>query len=154
MSLVDIDDELVDGMNRLAEKEFDFRMEEDDEKEFADLAEHPFSWEPTVFSGPFMLQEWVKDNYVTVVRNPDYATLFGPVDQLEEEVARRQALPPVGQRFLPDARGVPRDLSHSSAPGSCRPARRYHRGRSGAELHHAGTDQRGAAKPSRRKRSA
>jgi len=40
--------------------------------EFADLADHPFNWEPTVFSGPFMFQEWVKDDHYTVVRNPNY----------------------------------------------------------------------------------
>jgi peptide/nickel transport system substrate-binding protein len=39
---------------------------------FADLAEHDFSWEPTVFSGPFMFQEWVKDDHITMVRNPNY----------------------------------------------------------------------------------
>ncbi|MBN1935601.1 MAG: hypothetical protein JW934_13115 [Anaerolineae bacterium] len=39
---------------------------------FADLIEHPFNWEPTVFSGPFMFKEWVKDDHYTVVRNPDY----------------------------------------------------------------------------------
>lgn len=32
-------DQLVDGMNRLAEKEFDFRLDEDDESEFGDIAE-------------------------------------------------------------------------------------------------------------------
>ena len=37
-----------------------------------DLADHPFNWEPTVFSGPFMLTEWVKDDHVTLVRNPDF----------------------------------------------------------------------------------
>ncbi len=44
----------------------------DPDFEFADLIEHPFNWEPTVFSGPFMFQEWVKDDHYTVVRNPDY----------------------------------------------------------------------------------
>jgi peptide/nickel transport system substrate-binding protein len=40
--------------------------------EFTDLNDHPFNWEPTVFSGPFMFQEWVKDDHYTVVTNPDY----------------------------------------------------------------------------------
>jgi peptide/nickel transport system substrate-binding protein len=40
--------------------------------EFADLADHEFNWEPTVFSGPFMVQEWVKDDHWTAVRNPNY----------------------------------------------------------------------------------
>jgi peptide/nickel transport system substrate-binding protein len=44
----------------------------DPDFEFADLSEHEFNWEPTVFSGPFMFQEWVKDDHYTVVRNPDY----------------------------------------------------------------------------------
>jgi peptide/nickel transport system substrate-binding protein len=44
----------------------------DPDFEFADLAEHEYNWNPTVFSGPFMFQEWVKDDHVTLVRNPDY----------------------------------------------------------------------------------
>jgi len=39
---------------------------------FADLSNHKFNWEPTVFSGPFMLKEWVKDDHITLVRNPTY----------------------------------------------------------------------------------
>jgi len=44
----------------------------DPDFQFADLAEHPFSWEPTVFSGAFKFQEWVKDDHVTMVRNDAY----------------------------------------------------------------------------------
>ena len=44
----------------------------DPDFEWADLADHPFSWEPTIFSGPFMFKEWVKDDHITVVRNPTY----------------------------------------------------------------------------------
>ena len=44
----------------------------DPDFEFTDLAEHPFSWEPTVFSGAFKFQEWVKDDHVTLVRNDTY----------------------------------------------------------------------------------
>jgi peptide/nickel transport system substrate-binding protein len=44
----------------------------DPDFEFADLADHPFNREPTVFSGPFMLAEWVADDHVTLVRNPNY----------------------------------------------------------------------------------
>ena len=44
----------------------------DPDFDFADLAEHDFSWEPTVFSGPFMFQEWIKDDHITLVRNPNY----------------------------------------------------------------------------------
>ncbi|MBL7200100.1 MAG: hypothetical protein ISS56_08125 [Anaerolineae bacterium] len=44
----------------------------DPDFQFADLADHEFNWEPTVFSGPFMLTEWVKDDHITLVRNPDY----------------------------------------------------------------------------------
>ncbi len=39
---------------------------------FADIPEHPFNWEPTVFNGPFMFKEWVKDDHYTVIANPTY----------------------------------------------------------------------------------
>ena len=44
----------------------------DPDFKFADLADHEFNWNPTVFSGPFMLTKWVPDDHVTLVRNPDY----------------------------------------------------------------------------------
>jgi peptide/nickel transport system substrate-binding protein len=44
----------------------------DPDFEWSDLQEHEFNWEPTVFSGPFMFQEWFKDDHITVVRNPNY----------------------------------------------------------------------------------
>jgi peptide/nickel transport system substrate-binding protein len=44
----------------------------DPDFKFSDLAEHDFSFEPTVFSGPFMFQEWFKDDHITLVRNPNY----------------------------------------------------------------------------------
>jgi peptide/nickel transport system substrate-binding protein len=44
----------------------------DPDFQFADLAEHASNWEPTVFSGPFMLQEWVADDHITLARNPGY----------------------------------------------------------------------------------
>jgi len=39
---------------------------------FADLRDHPFNQQPTVFSGPFMFKEWVRGDHYTVVRNPTY----------------------------------------------------------------------------------
>jgi peptide/nickel transport system substrate-binding protein len=39
---------------------------------FADLLDHPFNLAPTVFSGPFMLKEWIRDDHITLVGNPDY----------------------------------------------------------------------------------
>jgi peptide/nickel transport system substrate-binding protein len=48
----------------------------DPEFEFSDLPEHPFNWPPTVFSGPFMLADWVEGKteveQATLVRNPGY----------------------------------------------------------------------------------
>jgi peptide/nickel transport system substrate-binding protein len=34
--------------------------------------ENDLNTNPTVVNGPFMLQEWVKDDHITLVRNPDY----------------------------------------------------------------------------------
>jgi peptide/nickel transport system substrate-binding protein len=44
----------------------------DPDFEFSDLPDHPFNQVPTVFSGPFMLDEWVEGEQITLVRNPDY----------------------------------------------------------------------------------
>jgi peptide/nickel transport system substrate-binding protein len=43
-----------------------------DTYDFAELAGHEFNSVPTVFSGPFMLQEWVRGDHWTQVRNPRY----------------------------------------------------------------------------------
>jgi peptide/nickel transport system substrate-binding protein len=40
--------------------------------DFGELAQHEFNSSPTVFSGPFMLQEWVRDDHWTQVRNDRY----------------------------------------------------------------------------------
>ncbi len=40
--------------------------------EWADLVEHESNWQPTVFSGPFMLEEWLPDDHITLTRNPNY----------------------------------------------------------------------------------
>ncbi len=39
---------------------------------FADLADHEFNRHPTVFSGPFVLQEWDEGDHVTMARNSTY----------------------------------------------------------------------------------
>ena len=39
---------------------------------FADLADHDSNWNPTVFSGPFMLDAWAPDDQIILARNPDY----------------------------------------------------------------------------------
>jgi peptide/nickel transport system substrate-binding protein len=39
---------------------------------FADLAHHPFGDTPTVASGPFLFDEWVRHDHITLVRNTGY----------------------------------------------------------------------------------
>jgi len=40
--------------------------------DWEDLAGHEFNSRPTVFSGPFMFQEWVRGDHWSVERNPRY----------------------------------------------------------------------------------
>ncbi len=40
--------------------------------DFASLADHEFNRHPTIFSGPFVLQEWEEGERVALARNPDY----------------------------------------------------------------------------------
>jgi peptide/nickel transport system substrate-binding protein len=34
--------------------------------------ENDLNTEPTVVNGPFLFKEWVKDDHITLVRNPDH----------------------------------------------------------------------------------
>ncbi len=43
-----------------------------DDYDFGELAMHEFNSTPTVFSGPFKLQEWVRGDHWTLVRNERY----------------------------------------------------------------------------------
>ena len=40
--------------------------------DYSDIMENDLDTNPTVTNGPFLFQEWVKDDHVTLVRNPDY----------------------------------------------------------------------------------
>jgi len=40
--------------------------------DFSDIMDNPENTAPTVVNGPFLFQEWVKDDHITLVRNPDY----------------------------------------------------------------------------------
>ena len=40
--------------------------------DFSDIMENDLNTEPTVVNGPFLFKEWVKDDHVTLVRNPNY----------------------------------------------------------------------------------
>ncbi|RPI49062.1 MAG: hypothetical protein EHM56_12930, partial [Chloroflexi bacterium] len=40
--------------------------------DFSDIMTNTLNTEPTVTNGPMILQEWVKDDHITLVRNPDY----------------------------------------------------------------------------------
>ena len=40
--------------------------------DFSDMAESPENTAPSVASGPFIFQEWVRDDHITLVANPDY----------------------------------------------------------------------------------
>ena len=64
--------------------------------DFADLVMHEFNSTPTVFSGPFKLQEWVRGDHWTLVRNERYWRGAPHVDGLvtlvldgQEEMVRR-----------------------------------------------------------------
>ncbi len=40
--------------------------------DFTDIMTNTLNTEPTVTNGPLMFKEWVKDDHITLVRNPDY----------------------------------------------------------------------------------
>jgi len=40
--------------------------------DFSDIMENDLNTNPTVTNGPFLFREWVKDDHITLVRNPDY----------------------------------------------------------------------------------
>jgi peptide/nickel transport system substrate-binding protein len=39
---------------------------------YSDIQDSELNTNPTVTNGPFLFQEWVKDDHITLVRNPDY----------------------------------------------------------------------------------
>jgi len=41
-------------------------------QDFSDIMDSPENTAPSVVNGPFLFQEWVKDDHITLVRNPDY----------------------------------------------------------------------------------
>jgi len=41
-------------------------------EDFSEIMDNPLNKKPTVTNGPFKLQDWVKDDYVILVRNEDY----------------------------------------------------------------------------------
>ncbi len=61
---------------------------------FADLSNDPRNRQPTVFSGPFMLKEWIANDHITLVRNPSYwqgaPYLDGVVIQIVADAAAEQ----------------------------------------------------------------
>jgi peptide/nickel transport system substrate-binding protein len=58
---------------------------------FADLVEHSSNWEPTVFSGPFVLQGWVADDHITLARNEGYWQGAPHLDGIEWQVMFEEA---------------------------------------------------------------
>ena len=40
--------------------------------DYSDIMENDLDTNPMVTNGPFLFQEWVKDDHITLVRNPDY----------------------------------------------------------------------------------
>lgn len=41
-------------------------------EDYSDIQENELNTKPTVTNGPFLFQEWVKDDHITLVRNPNY----------------------------------------------------------------------------------